>query len=253
MANVGRYLYGFTDSAFRPAPDVRGLAGAPIQLIVYNDIAAVVSPHPVARLMPSRGNVEPHHRVVRSVSQEARLVPAAFGHVSDCEEDIARVLRANQYEIRQELDRLGRTCEMTLKMWWNVDNLFNLLVRNNQALRDLRDRVFRGGEPSLNDKLQVGSAFEATLAQERERLTARLLGAFEGITRDVFQSPPRDEKAICQAALLVERASVSEFEPAVRRAATLFDATFALDYGGPWPPYSFVRLRLQSVAAPAAV
>ena len=79
MSNAGRYLYGFTDRNFDPPPGLCGLRGAPVRLVSFRDLAAVVSQHPVQRLLPSRSNVEPHHRVVRHVSAQAALVPAAFG------------------------------------------------------------------------------------------------------------------------------------------------------------------------------
>ena len=250
MANVGNYLYGFTDPAFQPAADLRGLAGAPVRVISLGDVGAAVSRHPVQRLMPLRRNVEPHHRVVRHISSKATLVPAAFGHISDSEGQILDVIRVNHDSIREELHRLDRKCEMGLKLSWKVDNIFEHLVRSDRALRDLRDRVFRHREPTMNEKLQVGGAFETTLMRERERLTRVLLGAFATIACDSVSIPARTEKVVCQASLLVEQSRSAEFQQALEGAAALFDANFSLEYSGPWPPYSFVNLRLQPPQRP---
>jgi gas vesicle protein GvpL/GvpF len=246
MPPAGAYLYGFTDRTYRPADELRGLGGAPVRLLPFRDVAAVVSPHPVQRLMPSRSNLEPHHRIVRRICSEAPLVPAAFGHISDTDEQMLGVLSGNYEDIRSEIDRLAHKCEMTLGLSWAVDNIFDFLVRVDRDLRELRDRVFRDREPSLNEKLQVGSLFEATLNRYRERLSAALLGAFNGIAHDVVSKPPRNEKSICISALLVDRSAVARFEQKVQAAARLFDGNYTLDYNGPWPPYSFVRLRLQA-------
>jgi hypothetical protein len=252
MSNAGAYLYGFTDHRFQPPPDLRGLRGEAVRVIAFADVAALVSAHPVQRLAPARANVEPHHRVVRQVSSQAPLVPAAFGHVGDSAADILGVLQGNHAEIRRELDRLAHTTEMGLKVSWNVHNIFDHLVRTSRELCEARDRVFSGRNPSMNEKLQLGSFFEATLARERERLTPLVLRAFAPIVRDVFHSPPRDEKTIVNAALLVERDRTDAFEAALRQTASSFDATIAIEYSGPWPPYSFVRLRLRPAGAPAA-
>ena len=252
MANVGNYLYGFTDRDFTPDSRLRGLAGAPVRVVGYGDVAAVVSHHVVERLRPSRSNLEPHHRIVREISSEATLVPAAFGHISESDEDLLRVLRGNHEEIRGELARLDNRSEMGLKLTWNVGNIFEHMVRVCGELREARDRVFSSGPPSMADKLEVGALFESTLERERERLTARLLGAFDALTIEVSTSPPRHEKAICQAALLIERAREREFLDTLARAAALFDANHTLEYSGPWPAYSFVRLRLHA-GIPAAV
>jgi hypothetical protein len=248
MSQAGAYLYGFTERSFQPPPGLRGLRDAPVGVIGFADLAAVVSDHPVQPLLPARRNVEPHHRVVREVSSQAALVPAAFGHVGDSPADILAVLRSHHDQIRQELVRLGGKSEMGMKVSWNVDNIFNHLVRINRDLREARDRVFRGREPSMNEKLQLGAQFEATLTVERQRLTPRILAAFQQVACDVFDTPPRDEKTICNTALLVERDRLDDFATALQHAATLFDASMTFESTGPWPPYSFVRLRLSPAA-----
>jgi hypothetical protein len=252
MLTAGRYLYGFTDAGFAPPANLCGLRGELLRTITFHDIAAIVSEHPVQPLMPSRRNIEPHHRVVRGVSSAATLVPAAFGHVSESAAEISEVLRVNYAEIRRELDRLAGKCEMTVKLTWQVHNIFDHMVRTSRELREGRDRVFRGREPSMNDKLQVGALFEATLTRERERMTAIMLGAVKDVALDVVHSPARDETAITRTALLVERSRAAEFDAAIARLATLFDASVAIDYSGPWPPYSFVNLRLRSSAMSVA-
>jgi hypothetical protein len=250
---AGTYLYGFTGRGFVPPAGLCGLRGAPVRAVGFAEIAAVISDHPVQRLMPSRSNIEPHHRVVRDVATRTTLVPMAFGHVTDNADDIVEVLRANCSDIRRELARLAGTCEMTVKMTWKVANIFDHLVRTNRELRDARDRVFRGGrDPAMNDKLQVGATFEATLTSERERMSAAMLAAMRHVTGDSVLTPARDEKTICHAALLVERSRMAEFEAGLRHLATLFDASVGIDYSGPWPTYSFVSLRLRPSETPAA-
>jgi len=252
MAMTGSYLYGFTDPQFRPQPALRGLGGVPVHVLPFRDIAAVVSRHPVQRLMPLRSNLEPHHRIVRHISSEAALVPAAFGHISESDNDILGVLQANYADIREELARLSHKSEMTVKLAWNVPNIFEFMVRQDRRLRELRDRVFGARQPSMNEKLEVGSAFEASLGRERERLTAALLGALQEITCDVVTTPPRNEKAVSNLALLIERSRTGEFPAHLENAARLFDSNYTLQYSGPWPPYSFVRLRLRPAAPIAA-
>jgi hypothetical protein len=251
MTNVGTYLYGFAPSGFHPAPDLRGLAGAPLGVLSHGEVSAVVSRHPVMPLTPSRKNLEPHHRIVREISAQAALVPAAFGHICESEHQLLDVMRGNHREIREELTRLAHKCEMGLKLVWNVDNIFELMVRSNRELRQLRDRVFSRRQPSVAEKLDVGALFEATLNQERERLSALLLKALRPVTCEVNNVPPRDERTVFQAALLIQRTSEREFLQLLEAAATAFDSNYTLQTTGPWPAYSFVRLRLQASAAGA--
>jgi len=252
MSTTGSYLYGFTDRRFQAAPELRGLAGAPVQSVSYREVSAIVSRHPVERLVPSRRNLEPHHRIVRHISSLATLVPAAFGHISESDDDLLAVLRGNYEEIRQELNRLDHKIEMGVKLSWSVDNIFLYFVRRDRELREMRDRAFRDREPSALEKIEIGGRFEALLKRDREQCANALGNAFSRVACEVSSLAPRSDKTVCEIALLIERTAIAEFEAALRQAAAGFDQHFTLEYSGPWPAYSFVHLRLQRADSPAA-
>jgi hypothetical protein len=246
MSTAGSYLYGFTDRHFQAGSELRGLADAPVQSVTYRDVSAIVSRHPVQRLAPSRRNLEPHHRIVRHISSVATLVPAAFGHISETDADLLAVLQGNYDEIRQEITRLDRKCEMGVKLSWSVDNIFLYFVHRDRELRAMRDRAFLHREPTMPEKLAIGERFGELLTRDRERCANALVNALGGVAREVAPVAPRADKTVCEMAVLVDRTAISEFEAAVGRAAAAFDQNFTLEYSGPWPAYSFVHLRLQA-------
>jgi hypothetical protein len=248
----GQYLYGFTDGAYRLEGECRGLADAPLRKISFADVAAIVSEHPVEKLALLRRHLEPHHRAVREMSRQTTFLPATFGHISEGEAEIVALLEANRPAIRCELDRLAGRAEMGLKLMWDVDNIFEFFVNLDRGLRQCRDRVFGKSRASMQEKLELGAFFEKRLQQERERRTAQILAALRPVYVEVRENPVTDEKMVLHAAFLIERARESEFEQAVYQAASLFDSHFAVDYSGPWPPYSFVRLQLLFPAPAAA-
>lgn len=251
MSTPGKYLYGFVEGDFQLAGELLGLANAPVHSIRLEDIAAIVSDHPVEKLSLLRKNVEPHHRVIREISAQSTLIPATFGHISDNDEQIRAVLRVNHTEIREELRRLLGKAEMGVKLVWDVDNIFDFLVGADRELRSRRDRVFGKSRPTLEDKLELGAFFDKLHRRERERLGNQIVEALRPVAGEFRVNPPADEKVVLNAAFLIERAREKEFEEALYRAANLFDSNFALDYNGPWPPYNFVRLTLKPAAAEA--
>jgi hypothetical protein len=253
MAAPGKYLYGFAEGGFSLAAELLGLAGAPVQAIRFQDIAALVSDHPVEKLSLLRRNLEPHHRVIREITKQATFIPATFGHISENQEQILEVLRENHAGIREELERLAGKVEMGIKLLWDVDNIFDFFVSSDRELRNRRDRVFGKSRPTLEEKLELGAFFDKRLKQERERLGNQIIEALRPLTSEVRVNPPTDEKMVLNAALLIEKAQEKEFEEALYHAARLFDSNFALDYSGPWPPYNFVRLSLKVPAAEMAV
>jgi hypothetical protein len=122
----------------------------------------------------------------------------------------------------------------------------------DRELRSRRDRVFGKSRATLEDKLELGAFFDKLHRRERERLGNQIVEALRPVTCEFRLNAPAEEKTVLNAAFLIERAREKEFEEALYRAAGLFDSNFALDYNGPWPPYSFVRLTLKPAVAEAA-
>ena len=104
----------------------------------------------------------------------------------------------------------------------------------------------------MPEKLQIGGRFEALLKRDRDRYTRVLVEALAGVTHEVAYGTPRTEKVVCQAGFLIDRGAAAQFEATLRAAAGLFDQNYSFDYSGPWPAYSFVRLRLQRAGHPSA-
>jgi hypothetical protein len=50
---------------------------------------------------------------------------------------------------------------------------------------------------------------------------------------------------ILNMAFLVERAQEEEFDQAVKRLTTRYESILSFKYTGPWPPYSFVKIRVK--------
>lgn len=252
MSGLGKYLYGFTDGQSSPLTELLGLAGAPVHVLRFQDVAALVSDHPVEKLSLLRRNLEPHHRVVREAGQQATFIPATFGHISESAEQIVDLLRDNYAAIQEELHRLAGKVEMGVKLLWDVDSIFDFFVSFDRELRNRRDRVFGKSRPTLEEKLELGAYFDKRLKQERERMGNLIIEALRPLTGEVRVNPPSDEKMVLNAAFLIERSREKEFEESLYRAAGMFDSNFALDYSGPWPPYNFVRLSLKLEAAETA-
>jgi hypothetical protein len=243
---IGQYIYGFTRGDFLLEDGLRGLLRAPVRTIKYGELAVIVSDHPVQRLAPIRINLEPHHRVLRQISRAGSVVPVAFGHICGSVEELLHLVGENYTEIDSELSRLTGKVEMGVKLRWAVENIFEFFVRTDPSLREMRDRIFGQKQPTFEEKLGVGALFEKRLHGERERLTETLSNVLAGVTCDRRLMPAGEERIICSMALLVEKSRAHEFAAALEAAAALFNSDFALEYDGPWPPYSFVHLRLRT-------
>jgi hypothetical protein len=255
MRGAGCYLYGFIRSAEDRDFGSIGLEHEDkpghVHTVRAGSVAAVVSDYPARRkLMPLRKNLDPHHRVIREVMKTATIVPMAFGHVARSEDEVTRTLRRHRDDIRSELDRVDGKVEMSLKVKWDVENIFDHFVGVDQELAAFRDRVFgRAHAPSQAEKIELGRMFEERLDREREEQTDHVVEAFDSWVSEVKVIPPKSETVIMDLAFLVERARLTAFGERVCQVAGTFPAQVLFDYGGPWAPFNFVELDLRTAAA----
>jgi hypothetical protein len=243
----GRYLYAIVDG---PSDgqifDYSGLDGSMVYSIGDDQLAVVVSNLPNQKLRPERRRLAAHHDVLRRLMLDHAVLPIAFGVLADGHEDVRRILRINQDAFIDQLAHVRGRVEMGLRVTWDVANIFEYMIGQHQELRSLRDRIFRGGrEPSQDDKIDLGRAFDRLLNSNREAYYGRITEALDSHTVDIKSNPPRTEREVLNLACLVERDQQPGFEQAVLAAARRFDNNFAFDINGPWAAHNFVDISLQ--------
>ena len=254
MAATGRYLYGLIRSVEDRNFGCIGLEyeGQPgrVHTVRVDSVAAVVSEFGAhGKVLPLRKNLDPHHRVIREVMKTATIVPVTFGHVARSEAEVLKTLRRNRDGIGTELDRVDGKVEMTLKVKWDVDNIFEYLVGANEELAAFRDQIFgRSQAPSQAEKIDLGHMFEERLGNEREEQTDKVVEAFESCFSEFKVNPVKNEKTVMEVAFLVDRERQKAFEERVYQVAGTFPTQYLFDFSGPWAPFNFVELDLQTAA-----
>ena len=244
----GKYLYGIIRADKDETFGVIGIQGGKVYTLRYKDIAALVSDLPfVGKIKPLKANLEPHHQVIKEINRRFTVIPMSFGHITKSEGDILRMLKLNYDEISAELERLQGKVEMGLKIFWDVENIFEYFVKNYRELEDFRDTIFgRSSPPTRQEMIELGSLFEEKRTEERERHTEKVIDALRDYVQDFKVNEPIGEKMVLNSAFLIEGDEEKAFEEGIHRAAGLFDGNFTFDYNGPWAPYSFVELELET-------
>lgn len=247
MQENGKYLYGIVGAVDGLDFGKIGIAEEEVYAIRYGDLAAVVSDHPLCKIQPLRQNLKPHHEVIKEVNKGYTIIPMTFGHIAKDTDDILQVLKNNFSIIFQELKKLENKVEMGLRIFWDVDNVFEYFLKKDRELENYRDRIFgKASQPTYEEKLELGMLFAQKVNEERQQHTNRVLKALDHCIVDIRINKPTDEKMMLNAAFLIERDKGKEYEEGVYRVANLFDGHFTFDYNGPWAPYNFTELRLKA-------
>lgn len=243
----GRYLYAIIDGAVDHALlGKTGMDGAEIYAIGDNQVAAVVSDLPDKKVRPERRRLAAHHEVLKHLMAGHTVLPMAFGLIADGPEAVQRILRLNANAFADQMHRVHGKVELGLRVSWDVPNIFEYALSIHPDLAALRDQVFRGGrEPTQDDKIELGRAFEQTINDDREAHVDRVTQSLQTRCSEILNNKPRNEREVMNLACLVERSRVKDFEQAVVEAARSFDHHFAFDFNGPWPPHNFVEIEMR--------
>lgn len=243
---VSRYIYAFTRAADIDrimAQPRQGLFDADVTADVFGELAVLSSPIEARTIRPRRQLLAAHQGIVTEVSKCWDMLPVSFGLIAADAEELARIVTANADQLLQVLDRVQGKVEMNLVLKWAAEDIFQYFVRQHASLQQARDAI-AGGQASRDDMIEMGRMFETLLNQARDAHAETVQSGLADACSEIELQDPKDEKEIVRVNCLIPREGEADFEAAVHRVATNFNDDFAFAYNGPWPPYSFVNLKL---------
>lgn len=247
------YLYGVCPRSsldIWEAVDHRplGLGDALVGLVEVGGLAAIVSAAPSGTLRPERRHLAAHQRVTQSIASLACLLPVAFGTVFKSRRPLIDVLRANQDELIAQIDRVDGCVEMGVRVRLEGVDPFAHFTENDAELRSLR-ALIAGGHADHETKVRAGRAFQRTLDHARASAGESVHRVLADHARELIDASLRTERDLVNVSCLVERSASAAFSHAAESLAASFDEHHTIDISGPWPPHSFVNVRLSPSGA----
>jgi hypothetical protein len=222
--------------------DLLGLDGCKVYTIHYRDIAAVVSDYPIKAVSLIRKNLSPYHDVTRRFAEICTTIPARFGQIANDGEEVLGLLRYHYSRIKKELERLDQMVEMGVKLFWEVDNLFEYFVKTDAELRMLRDQIFsRKSPPTTLELIQLGEFFSNKMNVRKAAVSQNVVSALRGVVAEEKLDRSNEEKIVVNGWFLVRKERLGDFEESVNKAASLVGEDYAVKVNGPWVPFNFVK------------
>jgi hypothetical protein len=180
------------------------------------------------------------------VQNEGLVLPVSFGIVADSEEDIRDLLKKHNQDFKTQIERVSGKVEMELRVAYDVPNVFDYLVTKYPDLKQDRDQIYTSnGEPTREQKIDLGQQFEQVQSMDREKLTTEVEKELSPPCVELKHNKVRNEKDVMRISCLVGKDDVEEFKNAVDRASNILDDNFVIEYNGPVLPHNFVDLRVQ--------
>lgn len=242
MREMGKYIYGIIASNTNNPMDLLGIDNELVYTITYNGLAAIVSDFENTKIRPERRHIAAHQHVMCEIMKRYTVLPTAFGHVADNADEVKKILRLKDDTFKMQLEYLNGKVEMALKVFWNVENIFEYFVRTSKELEIFRDAVFSDPHgPSREAKIELGRMFECVLNNERDSNTLKVHKIMAPYCHEIIVNKPRHEKMVMDLACLIDGNSRERFEGRVFEALKTFDDNFLFNINGPLAPHSFVN------------
>lgn len=239
------YIYGFTlaDAPHR-LEGLEGVDGRNVFMVTIGKVSALVSNYGYSRFEVRGKDIFAHQQVIRSLNEEASIIPLEFGLTLKNLSMVENVIRSNHNHLKGELYRIFRKVEMEVLLRFATGDLFKYMVAKHPYLKDERFK-FKDGRLlySLGDRARKGEKFEIALKKEKEIFASQveaIIGpwcAEIALSKTVYK-----ERDVATFNCLVNRERLKVFENSIYEAAEKYCGDLLFTFNGPWAPQNFCNL-----------
>jgi hypothetical protein len=238
-----RYVYGVVRGD-GTAPAVKGIAGAPVELVDAGEVAALTSVAPGEYLEAGREDLLTHSRVLEATLEQGTVLPMRFGVVVPDDETLrGRLLEGHREELLAQLAEMDGKVEFALKGLYDEEAILRELVARNREIGYLRNEIAGKSEAATYyERIRLGELIAAAFAVQQEVDETKVVEELRHHAVAVRVGEPIHERMAINASFLVERSAQSKFDAAVDAIGAREARRIRFKVTGPLPPHSFVEL-----------
>lgn len=254
MNNPGLYIYGIINSGTRELKGAGWNAGAPVYLIPYQDVAAVVSDEEIIDLahlpkdLLARRLVD-HQRVIEGVmSLKHTIIPMKLGTFAGNPAEVQKILARGYKTMAELFHAVGDKLELDVAVTWPDLAPVLKTIGEEPDIREAKQKLLANPRTiTVEDQMRVGLMVKKALDERREQIDLKIRSALSAISPGVRVHELMDDRMIMNTAFLIERDRQAEFEQCLDRLNTETGETLHFRCIGPLPPYSFCTLEVKKL------
>ena len=244
----GKYVYAIVESAGPKSFGKIGIGGQgeEVYMVNYDGLSAVVSNSPLVVYDPTRENVMNHERVIEAVMREFPVIPMSFGTLFKTDQDVTEFLKHTSHALHEVLDKMKGKIEFGLKVSWEPEAIIKEVEQDKEEIRKLKEQISKNSRTSTYfARLQLGRLVEQAIEERKDGVVKNTYDELRSYAVASRQNKPIGDKMILNAAFLVEREKLAEFQQRVDELSLKSGGKLRFVLTGPWPPYNFVNIRLK--------
>ena len=236
------YVYGLVKADTELPPNLSGLGpSGRVSTIAHQRIAAIVSDVPTDRPLGTRQDLIAHERVLDTVAEQTAVLPMRFPAVVEEAGVVDELLAPHQEHFVEALARLDGLVQFTLKGRYVQDAVLREIAEADEEIMVLRERVRDLPEDaSYYDRIRLGELVVTAMEHRRDEEGSQVLEQLQPFVTDVSPRRLAQPDEVVNAAFLVARHDVKQFDEAVEEVGRALAGRMHFKLLGPLAPYDFL-------------
>jgi hypothetical protein len=237
-----------------------GIDEAPLEIIPYRDVAAVVSAFDGKRFEQAgeehiQAAVLKYQQVNLALLGHGTLLPLRFGCTARNTAQVEEVLKWTCLQLRTVLTRLTGKVELAVQAFWDLPTILRGIAQEKNMLQEHAEvgseQLSATAQAPLSeqDKIAFGRQLFEAVEAKKEALCATIHAALAPLACDSSDGPRQSQPSpnvqhLFNRSYLVAREQESRFDAVMNELEIAHAGEIAFRYIGPLPAYSFANIEL---------
>ena len=214
---------------------------ADLRVVEMGDLGVIVGDAPENDAKATRDQALAHARVLEAAVLDAPVLPFRFGMVIPESEVGPELLGVRHDELAQLLDSVRNDVQFTMKADYREDAVLQEIVESDPTIAQLREQTRGLDEITARDiRIRLGELVSIALEQVRQHDVEQIVERLRPFSVSFAVEPLESDFMALNAAFLVERSQIHEFDEAAASLAKAQAERIHFTLLGPMPAYNFV-------------
>jgi len=246
MEKQGKYIYCIIETKQERnfGPVGIGGRGDEVLTIGYDDLSMVVSNYPLTKITANRENMLTHQKVIEDVMKEFDgVLPVRFGTIASGADEVRNLLDRRYREFKTALRDMGHKVELGVKgIWKNMDAIFSEIVKENEAIKNLKEALTAEKGNDLQAKMGLGRMVKKALDEKKEKQAGQIVDILRRTSYEHKLNDTIGDEMFMNAAFLVDKGREKEFDNIIEDLSDEYKDKVRFMYAGPLPVFNFVNI-----------
>jgi hypothetical protein len=246
MERIGQYIYCIIPTNQESNFGAIGIDGEEVLTIGYDNLAMVVSSHPLDKVVVSKENMLIHEKVIeRVMSDYFSVLPVRYGTIATNADEVRNLLGKRHREFESTLNEMDHMVELGVKgLWINMDIIYKEIEKDNKDIRERKEKHRNEAGEGKEDKIEIGKMVEAALNQKKEDEAYDIADQLRRMAYEVKLNKVSGDEMFMNASFLVGKGREKEFDNVMDDLSDEYKDRIKFLYAGPLPIFNFADIKI---------